>query len=95
MASAFANYTGGVKMVMAGGGSEQGASFSTFDVNLRYGMSDWVGPWSGMEFSLSVQNVFNKAPPIFAVATPLVAPFDSTNYSAVGRFVSVSVSKHW
>jgi outer membrane receptor protein involved in Fe transport len=42
-----------------------------------------------------VQNLLNRAPPLYAAAVATWVPYDATNYSAIGRFVSVSVSKHW
>lgn len=92
-ASAFANYTGGVTDVVR---SEKSASFTTFDFNLRYATSEDRGIWSGLEFALSAQNVFDRSPP-FSAPTSLIysLPYDPTNYSAVGRFVSLSVSKHF
>jgi outer membrane receptor protein involved in Fe transport len=54
-----------------------------------------TGIWSGMDFALSAQNIFDRAPPLYTTAPPTSAPFDSTNYSAIGRFVSISASKHW
>ncbi|MFL6587826.1 MAG: TonB-dependent receptor plug domain-containing protein [Luteimonas sp.] len=90
-ASTFANYTGGVTNTAD---DEKTASFTTWDATLRYA-SDRPGAWSGLELSLSAQNLLNRAPPLHTTLNSLHAPFDSTNYSAIGRFVSVSVSKHF
>ncbi len=89
--SIFGNYVDGVTDRAA---ARKTASFTTFDATVRY-VLDQPGPWSGLELALTGQNLFNRAPPLY---TPVVAtdvPYDSTNYSAVGRFVSVAVSKHW
>jgi iron complex outermembrane receptor protein len=91
-ASAFANYTGGVTDTVR---DVKGASFTTFDTTLGYRTGDRADLWSGLEFALAVQNVLNRPPPLYALGSLYVAPYDSANYSAVGRFVSVSVSKHW
>jgi hypothetical protein len=32
---------------------------------------------------------------LYTVTSLTNTPYDSTNYSAVGRFLSFSVSKHW
>jgi len=45
--------------------------------------------------ALSAQNLFNKAPPLYTPPYSSYVPFDSTNYSAIGRYVSLSVAKHW
>jgi outer membrane receptor protein involved in Fe transport len=89
--SLFATYTGGVTDTVA---SRKSSSFTTFDSVLRYSTGeDGIG--SGMDFALSVRNILDRKPPLYPTASVTQPPFDSTNYSAIGRFVSVSVSKHW
>lgn len=47
------------------------------------------------EISLSVLNVLNAKPdPIYTTAT-YDTPFDATNYSATGRFISLTVTRAW
>ncbi|MCD9033164.1 TonB-dependent receptor [Luteimonas sp. Y-2-2-4F] len=89
--SVFANYVAGVTDTTTG---DKTASFTTFDATARY-VIDAQGPWSGLEVSISGQNLFNRAPPLYAYGALTNAPYDSTNYSAIGRFVSVAVAKHW
>jgi outer membrane receptor protein involved in Fe transport len=92
-ASLFANYRGGVTNLVD---DVKSASFTTFDATLRYATGQRNDAWSGMEFALFVDNVFNRDPPLYQVTLPLyAAPYDSTNYSPIGRFLSLSVSKHW
>lgn len=93
--SAFANYTSGVTNTLDG---RKTASFTTVDTTLRYQMTRLDDARSGVEVALSIQNILNRAPPLHAAAalgTRQVPPYDSTNYSAIGRMVSLSVSKHW
>ncbi|WP_238376562.1 TonB-dependent receptor plug domain-containing protein [Luteimonas abyssi] len=90
--SVFANYTGGVDDRLRG---ERTASFTTFDTAWRYAAGQPAGVLSGAEVALSVQNLLDRDPPRYTAASIDRPPYDSTNYSAVGRFVSVSVSKHW
>jgi outer membrane receptor protein involved in Fe transport len=71
------------------------ASFNTVDATLRYETEAEQGPWSGLAFALSAQNLFDRTPPLFAPISPSYAPYDSTNYSAIGRFVSLSVVKRF
>jgi len=92
VASAFTNYTGGVLDTANG---LKTASFTTFDATLRYATDERSGAFSGLVFELSAQNLFNRNPPLYAVPVLYWPPYDSTNYSAIGRFVSLSVSKHW
>jgi len=49
----------------------------------------------GTDVVLGVQNMFNKKPPLIWTNYVFDAPYDSTNYSAVGRFVSLSLTKSW
>jgi hypothetical protein len=44
---------------------------------------------------LSVQNLFNATPATIATSVFYDTPYDSTNYSPVGRFVAVELSKRW
>ncbi len=92
-ASLFANYRSGVTNRVD---DVKSASFTTFDAALRYVTGMRGDAWSGLEFALSLDNAFDRDPPLYQVTSPLyVAPYDSTNYSAIGRFLSLSVSKHW
>jgi len=93
--SAFANHVDGVTGPLVGGGTGKSASFNTVDATLRYETDAEQGPWSGLAFELSAQNLFDRAPPLYAPASPDYAPYDSTNYSAIGRFVSLSVTKRF
>ncbi|THF65017.1 TonB-dependent receptor [Pseudothauera nasutitermitis] len=95
MASTFANYTSGVTNPANG---MKGGSFTTFDATLRYSTSQPDASRSGWDFSLSLQNLLDRAPPLFAadgIGWAISAPYDSTNYSAVGRFLSLSVARRW
>jgi outer membrane receptor protein involved in Fe transport len=91
-ASVFGNYKSGVKNTVDG---RNGASFTTFDGTLRYGTGEGNGFFANTVFELAAQNLLNRAPPLYGVVGLNEAPYDSTNYSAVGRFVSIYVSKHW
>jgi outer membrane receptor protein involved in Fe transport len=91
-ASLFGNYKSGVTNIADG---RKGASFTTFDATLRYDTGARDNAWSNLALELSAQNLLNRAPSLFAVTSLTYAPYDSTNYSAMGRFLSLSVSKHW
>jgi outer membrane receptor protein involved in Fe transport len=92
-ASAFANHTSGV--VRTGLVTQHIASFTTFDATLRYETAPGQGALSGFEIALSAQNLFNRAPPLYTPSSQTGIPYDSTNYSAIGRYLSLSVAKHW
>jgi outer membrane receptor protein involved in Fe transport len=93
-ASGFVNYTGGVtnRLVTP---LEKTASFTTVDTTINYDVGQRAGALSGVTLGLSVQNLLNRAPPLYTAVVATYVPYDATNYSAIGRFVSVSVSKHW
>lgn len=92
-ASAFANYKSGVRNTIH---DERTASFTTVDSTLRYAFGAMDGGRDGVEVALSMQNLLDRAPPLHTPITAFaVPPYDGTNYSAVGRFVSLSVSKQW
>ncbi|GAB3309908.1 hypothetical protein GCM10027564_14200 [Luteimonas notoginsengisoli] len=90
-ASVFANYTSGVTNPFDG---VKTASFTTADLNLRYIIDDRDSP-AGWDFALSAHNLFDRAPPLHQVTDATWVPYDSTNYSAIGRYLSFSVSKRF
>ena len=75
--------------------SEPISSWTTADLNLSYAFGASSPSWlEGVAATLSVTNVFDKAPP----ATPtlganLVSGYDPTNASPLGRFVAVELRK--
>jgi outer membrane receptor protein involved in Fe transport len=91
-ASIFGNYKSGVTNP---GDGTKGASFTTLDLTLRYDTGARDGIFSNMAFEASAQNLFNRKPPLYVVTSFENAPYDSTNYSAIGRFLSFSISKRW
>jgi outer membrane receptor protein involved in Fe transport len=68
---------------------------TTLDLTLRYRSPAGSGPAGGLDVSLSVQNIFNAKPGAIATTLFSDAPYDSTNYSPLGRFVALAVSKKW
>lgn len=91
-ASAMVNYTDGVTDRLVEGREKKTSSFTTLDTTLRYD-TDAGGIWSGTSVSFTVQNLLDRTPPLYKPLGPADPPYDSTNYSAIGRFLSVSFSK--
>ncbi|MHB1056718.1 MAG: TonB-dependent receptor domain-containing protein [Rhodanobacter sp.] len=91
-ASLFGNYKSGVTNPADG---TKGGSFTTFDLTLRYDTGARDGIFSNMAFEASAQNLFDRNPPLYAATSFENAPYDSTNYSAIGRFLSLSIAKRW
>lgn len=93
--SGFVNYTSGVTSTLIAGTTEKTSSFTTFDVTIRYETGWQRSAWSGLEFTLAAQNVFNREPPFYTPRALDHPPYDSTNYSSIGRFLSLSIVKRF
>ncbi|WCE06216.1 TonB-dependent receptor [Pseudoxanthomonas sp. JBR18] len=93
-ASGFANYTSGVVHRLATT-TEKTASFTTVDATLRYQFGAMRSLPGGLSLALSVQNLFNRSPPLHTPPNDTYVPYDATNYSAIGRFANVTVSAQW
>jgi len=92
-ASMFFNYASGVADRQR---NLETSSFTTVDATLQYATGLRAGFWSGLDFTLSAQNLLNRAPPHYLPSsTGAFLPYDSTNYSAIGRFLSIAVAKHF
>ena len=57
--------------------------------------------WRGLSLVLSTQNLADRRPPFLAVPSGDIAigrfavPFDGTNASAIGRYMSIQIHKEW
>jgi outer membrane receptor protein involved in Fe transport len=71
------------------------SGMTTLDLTGRYRFGASSGALDGLELSLTVQNLFNAKPDEIATALQYEAPFDSTNYSAIGRFIGFGIAKRW
>jgi outer membrane receptor protein involved in Fe transport len=49
----------------------------------------------GITIRLSALNIFNQKPAITQESSTYLAPFDSTNYSSIGRFIGLTIDKSW
>jgi outer membrane receptor protein involved in Fe transport len=69
-------------------------SWTTVDVTAKYLFKSERGPLADASLLLSVTNLLNKAPPF--VPNPIFnINFDGANANALGRFLSVQLSKRW
>lgn len=75
------------------GDAETIASMTTFDANIRY--EPQSSTVSGVSFALSVLNMFNARPARIRTTNAFNPAFDSTNYSAIGRYVGLTLEKRW
>jgi outer membrane receptor protein involved in Fe transport len=69
--------------------------FTTIDATLRYHWGEGHGLLSGLEIGIVSSNLFNERPPLRTPLADYVVNFDSTNYNAIGRTVSATLTKHW
>jgi outer membrane receptor protein involved in Fe transport len=92
--SAAANYIGGVRDVRFDPAVSVD-SMTTFDLTARYRTASASSFLDGLDLTLSVQNLFNDKPDPIAVSIPYDTPYDSTNYSPVGRLIAFQVRKTW
>ena len=74
-------------------GAPEVSSWTTVDETVKYLFNADHGPLADASLQVSVINLFNKAPPY--VANPYAVNFDGANANALGRFVSVQLSKRW
>lgn len=93
-ASTFLNWLGPVQDTRSSPPVE-GGSMTTLDLALIYHVGTGAAVLRDTEFSISIQNLTDRHPPFLQPQLPYFVNYDSTNYSAIGRFISVGVSKHF
>lgn len=84
------NHLGGIRNT-ALADRPKGGSMTTFDLVLDY--SAELGALHGFGFNLALVNVLDRRPPYLQPSQPWLVSYDSTNYSAVGRTVSLAITK--
>jgi outer membrane receptor protein involved in Fe transport len=93
-AAVFANYIGKLTDARFATPAALEASVN-FDFSASYDLIAGAGEDPGLSVSLTVNNMFNDRPPLIAQTGPTDTPYDSTNYSPIGRFVAVGVRRSW
>ncbi|WP_421934285.1 TonB-dependent receptor [Phenylobacterium sp.] len=66
-------------------------SWTTADLQLRWRPT--AGPARGLLLALSVQNLFDRAPPFYDA--PQGVGYDPANADPIGRFASLQLTKRW
>ena len=76
---------------------ERVASWTTVDAQIGYDFSGDAGVLKGLRIALSATNLFDRDPPYVNFSWPGVTAvgYDPQNASAVGRVVSLQVTKKW
>jgi outer membrane cobalamin receptor len=88
------DYAGGVDDVRAAPAIPVDA-MTSFDLTARYRTPPGSGAFDGLDLIVSAANLFNAKPDQIATSLPYDSPYDSTNYSPLGRVISLSVAKKW
>lgn len=70
-------------------------SFTTLDAVAQIRSTASGGFFRDFDVELSALNFLNKKPAGIRNSVPYLPPYDSLNYSAVGRFLGVTITKHW
>lgn len=68
---------------------------TTADLTFGYRLPQSRGAVGGVGIVVSAQNLFNAKPHGIAVEGGYDTPYDSTNYSPIGRLLSVGITKSW
>lgn len=68
---------------------------TTFDLTIGYAIPKGRGALAGTRLTVSAQNLFNAKPDTIMIDAGYEAPYDSTNYSPLGRLLSIGLSKSW
>lgn len=70
-------------------------SFTSVDLVGRIRSTDTNGLFSGIDATLSLLNIFNEKPARIINTNLADPPYDSSNYSVVGRIISLTLTKSW
>lgn len=68
---------------------------ATLDLGASYDVIDGEGRDPGLSISINVNNLFNDKPEKIRTTGPTDTPYDSTNFSPVGRFIAIGIRRHW
>lgn len=90
--SSILNHVGGVTDIYATPNRGRG-SMTTLDLVVDYEMD--VPVVGDIGFNLAIANAFNREPPFMQPGLPIHVNYDSTNYSALGRVVNMSLRKRF
>ncbi|SDA36913.1 TonB-dependent receptor [Sphingomonas sp. NFR15] len=68
-------------------------AWKTLDLQLGYRAPEGSGALEGVAIALSAQNLLDRAPPFYD--SPVGVGYDAANADALGRYVSVQLTKRW
>jgi iron complex outermembrane recepter protein len=88
------NYTGELADRRFATVSKIGSS-ATVDFGASYDIIAGKDRKPGLSVSLTVNNFLNDKPEVIRVTGPTDTPYDSTNFSPIGRFVAIGIRRNW
>lgn len=71
------------------------APSATLDLSASYTVLGRPGRDPGLIVSLGIQNLLDDEPAVIRTTGPTDTPYDSTNYSPIGRLVSIGIRRKW
>ena len=92
--SAFGNYTGKLADRRFATVASLPSAL-TLDLTAQIAVGAAPGRASAFDLTLVVNNLFNDRPPAIRTNGSSDTPYDSTNYSPIGRFLGLKVSRTW
>jgi len=69
--------------------------WATADLQVEWRSHTPSGPLEGLTVTASVRNLLDSDPPFYNGPVPLAVGYDPSNADALGRFVSLQVTKRW
>src|SRR5690554_4765500 len=71
------------------------APSATLDMGASYDVIAGEGAEPALSLSITINNVFNDKPDLIRTTGPTDTPYDSTNFSPIGRFIAVGIRRYW
>lgn len=71
------------------------APSATLDMGASYDVIAGEGAEPALSFSITINNIFNDKPDLIRTTGPTDTPYDSTNFSPIGRFLAVGIRRSW
>lgn len=68
---------------------------ATIDFSASYDLIPGEGRDPGLSLSLAINNLLDDEPQIIRTTGPTDTPYDSTNFSPIGRFVAFGIRRRW
>jgi len=90
--SSYVNYIGSVRDTRTTP-SPRIRAMTTWDLAIRYTLGEGASFAKGLSLALSAENLLNAKPKTISTDVSYETPYDSTNYSPRGRFLSFTIAK--